>query len=198
MSTTATPYGLKPYTLDGGSPLGLLQEITLTTNTATAFYEGDLVNMGAGVLTPIGTTPTTTRNGNTPWGVFVGVNYYNSQGQYINANTFPANGYTANSAYGPITMLVVTNPDLQFKIQASAAVAVTDIGKNAAVANFGGNAFGVSTVHLLASSINTTNTLGFKIVAIAPGPGNVAGDTYTDVIVIYNQNVHAFRNILGV
>lgn len=198
MSATASPYGLQPFRLDGGSPLGLLQEITLTTNTATAFYQGDLVNVGAGVITPIAATPTTTRNGNTPWGVFVGVNYTNAQGQYINANTFPANGYTANSANGPITMLVATNPDLQFRIQASGPVAVTDIGKNAPVDNFGGNAFGMSTVRLLAASIATSNTLGFKIVDIAPGPGNVAGDLFTDVIVIYNQNVHAFRNILGV
>lgn len=198
MSATSTPYGLQPWHLDGGAPLGLLQEFTLTTNTATAFYEGDLVNMGAGVLTPIAATPTTTRNGNTPWGVFVGVDYYNAQGQLINANTFPANGYTSFNAYGPILMHIASNPDLRFRVQADGAVATTAIGKNAGLKNFGGNAFGISTVQLDSASVNTTNTLGVKIVNIAPGPGNLPGDAYTDVIVIWNQNVHAMRNILGV
>lgn len=199
MATTSSPYGLRPFRLDGGSPLGLLQELTLTANSATAFFEGELVSVNAGVITPIGASPTTTRNANTPWGVFVGVNYFNAQGQLVNANTFPAGGFTSFTAFGPITMLISNNPELFFRVQADGPVALTAIGKNAAIKNFTGNAtFGTSAVQLEAASVNTTNTLGFRIVGIVPGPGNLAGDAFTDVVITYNQNVHALRNILGV
>lgn len=200
MSATSTPYGLDPAFLAGGSPQGVLRAITLTANVATGFFNGDLVNVGAGVATPVTATPTTTRNSNSPTGIFVFCSYFDSNKQFQNAQFFPANGHTSFSAYGPITLYINDNPDVQFKIQASGPVAYTDIGKNAALTNFsaGSTVTGNSKVQLSHSSIATTNTLGVKIIDIAPLIGNAAGDAFTDVICVFNQNVHSYRNILGV
>jgi len=200
MGSTAAYYGLKPIYDVGGSVRGKVQMITLTSNSSTGFFNGDIVNVGAGVATPVTATPTTTRNGNTPWGIFIGANWTDATGQPNYTQYFPANGYTAYSAYGTITLEVVIDPDTMFKVRADGPVAYTDIGKNAPLGNFsaGNTATGNSGVNLVSGSINTTNTLGVKIVDIAPGPGNAAGDAYTEVICVWNQNVHAFRNILGV
>lgn len=200
MSATSTPYGLKPQVQSGGDPLGLARAILLKSNSSTGFFFGDIVNVGAGVATPITATPTTTRNGNSPTGIFVGCSYYNTLGQLQNAQFLPANGYTSYSAYGDITLFIIDNPDVIFQIQASGSVAYTAIGKKAALTNFsaGSTVTGNSKVQLDASSVNTSNTLAVTILDIAPLLGNAAGDTYTDVICMWNQNVHPYRNILGV
>jgi len=200
MAATSAPYGLKPIILAGGSPRGQASAFRLIANTATAFFNGDIVNIGAGVATPVGATPTTTRNGNSPTGIFVGCEYTDANGQLQEAQYFPAAGYTAYQAYGPITLFVIDDPDIRFQIQADGAVENTDIGKNAALTNFGAGSTttGNSKVQLDQSTIDTTNTLGVRIVGISPLVGNAAGDAYTDVICIWNQNVHTYRNILGV
>jgi len=200
MSATSTPYGLEPTVLAGGSPNGVIRSILLTANVATGFFNGDIVNVGAGVATPVTATPTTTRNSNTPTGIFVGCTYFDTNKQFVTANYFPANGYTSFNANGPINILIMDHPDLQFKIQASGSVAYTSIGKNAALTNFsaGSTSTGNSRVQLDAASVAVTNTLGVKIIDIAPIVGNAAGDSFTDVICMFNQNVHSYRNILGV
>ena len=201
MPTTSAPYGLLPIQLTGGGQATAgIRQYKLLSNSSTGFFYGDIVNIGAGVATPVTATPTTTRNGNTPWGIFVGVNYYDTNGQPRWSQYLPANGYTTYSSYGDILLSVMDDPNAVMQVQASGSVANTDIGKNAALTNFsaGSTTTGNSKVQLDQSSINTTNTLGVKIIAIAPGPNNAAGDTYTDVWVRWNQNVHAYNNILGV
>lgn len=200
MSATSAPYGLKPATLIGGSPLGAYRTFPLIANTATGFFFGDIVNIGAGVATPVGATPTTTRNGNSPTGIFAGCSYTDQNGVFQSAPFLPANAFNTFGSFGPITLFIIDNPDVEFHIQASGPVANTDIGKNAALTNFGqgSTVTGNSRVQLNHSTIATTDTLGVKIIAIAPILGNAAGDAFTDVICRWNQNVHTYRNILGV
>lgn len=200
MSATSAPYGLKPLTLVGGSPKGAYRTFPLIANTATGFFFGDIVNIGAGAATPVGATPTTTRNSNSPTGIFVGCSYTDTNGVFQNAQYLPANAYNTFNAFGPITLMIVDDPDVEFQIQASGAVANTDVGKNAALTNFGAGSTvtGNSKVQLDQSTIATSNTLGVKIVGIATNIGNAAGDAFTDVICRWNQNVHTYRNILGV
>lgn len=198
MSSTASPYGLVPYDLVGGAPLGTIREFTLTSNSATGYFYGDIVNMAAGVLTPIGTTPTTTRDGNTPVGIFVGCSYTPAGGGLpVSGQYLPANAITGGATN--VTAYVVDNPDVRFKIQATGSVAYTDIGKNAALSfsTAGSTVTGNSGAALLASSINTTNTLAVRIIDIVNAPGNAAGDSYTDVVCIFNQGVHEYRNPTG-
>ncbi len=89
--------------------------------------------------------------------------------------------------------------DIEFLVQSDETVAYTAIGKNAELASFTGSALtGQSATVVDGSTINTTNTFGLKIVDIGPGPGNAAGDAFTNLVCRWNQNVHPYRNILGV
>ncbi len=202
MPSTAAPYGLIPMDMAGGVPKGVANAYILTTNTATGFFEGDIVNIGAGVVTPIGATPTTARNGNSPWGVFSHCEYTTPAG-FVVSNTFPAAGYTAYAALGPIRLFIYDDPYMEMKVQSSATVAATALGKKAALGNFGAGSTvtGKSAVYLDAATINTTNTLAVTIKRFSPdsvrGTGSPA-ETYVDLIVVWNQNVHALTNILGV
>lgn len=199
MGTTAAYYGLQPVQDVGASVRGKVTNYVLTANVATGFFNGDIVNIGIGVATPVTATPTTTRNGATPWGIFIGANWTDATGTPQYTNYFPANGYTAYSAYGEIKLQLICDPDVQFKVRADGPITYARIGLNAQLGNFsaGSTSTGNSGVNLVASSVATTNTFGVKIIDIAEGPGNAAGDAYTDVICVWNQNVHAFRNILG-
>lgn len=201
MPTTSAPYGIIPIQLvGGGQSTAGIRQYKLLSNTSTGFYYGDIVNIGAGVATPVTATPTTTRNGNTPWGIFVGCSFYDANGQPQYKQYLPASGYTTYSGYGDILLSVMDDPFMTMQIQATGTVANTDIGKKASLTGFsaGSTTTGNSKVSLDQSTINTTNTLAVTIIAIAPGPNNAAGDTYTDVWVRWNQNVHAYTNILGV
>ena len=202
MSASATYRGLVPRDLSGGAYMGAIRQYRLTANTATGIFTGDIVNVGAVVLTPVAATPTTTRNGNTPQGIVVGVTYYD--GTNIRKEPFlPANGYTSFSAYGPIIIEVIPNPDITFMIQANGSVAATAVGKNAALAfGTGSSSTGLSVTRLDQATIATTNTLAVRIVAIPDqdidGGTNAAGDTYTWVLAQWNAGVHADRNATGV
>jgi len=203
MSATAMYRGLVPNRLSGGAYQGRLQEFILTANSATGFFKNDIVNVGAGVITPITATPTTTRNGNTPQGIVTGVAYYNQYGP-VSAMYLPANGYTSFSTYGPITISVLVDPELTFFIQANGSVAATAVGKNAALAGFSsGSTFtGNSAVRLDSATVATTNTLAVRILEIpaqdADGGANAAGDAFTWVRCQWNQGVHADTNATGV
>ncbi len=196
MSATSAPYGLIPVMDVGGSVRGANQRIQLTANSANAFFKGGILNFASGVATPVTATPTTTLGANTPWGVIVGVEYTDSFGPQFKS-WLPANGYTSFSGYGPIYIHVVSDPDVIMKVQASAAITYSELGLNASLLNFGGSTTtGVATIQVNGTPA-TTNTLAVKVIDIALDTNNAAGDAYTDVYVIWNQNVHAKRNILG-
>ncbi len=199
MGAIAAYYGLDPNYDAGSSVTGQVTSYPLTANTATGFFHGDLVHMAVGALTPITATPTTSQAGTTPWGIFIGASWTDANGEDQYTQYFPANGYTSYSAYGAITLRLITDPDIRFKVRADGSVAQAAIGLNAQLGGFsaGSTLTGNSGVNLVASSVATTNTFGVKIINIAPGPDNAAGDAYTEVICVWNQNVHAFRNILG-
>jgi len=97
MPATASPFGLVPLFLAGGSPAGVMRQYTLTANVARAFYQNCVVNVGAGVITPTNATPTTTRDGASPTGIFMQVHYFTSTTEVF-ANYFPSGGYTSYSA----------------------------------------------------------------------------------------------------
>jgi hypothetical protein len=199
MSATAGYNGLQVVFDTSSSVDGQVTSYPLTTNSATGFFNGDIVRMASGVITPVTATPTTTLGAATPWGIFIGAQYTDASGRPQYTQYFPANGYTSFSAYGTITLMVVNDPDVRFEVQADGAITQARIGLNAQLGNFsaGSTVTGNSGVNLVASSVATTNTFGVKIIDIAAGPDNAAGDAFTRVVCIWNQNVHAFKNILG-
>ena len=215
MAATATPYGLKPINLIGGQAFngGSIREYPMTVNSSVAIYNGDVVQIANGQPVAIAATPVGATTAGII-GVAVGVSYtdpvlkYTVFSQYLPANAV-TNGYTN------IRVRVNTDPDQLYMIQGSAAFGTLTngvygaVGKNAALANFGGNAAtGNSTIHLLVgtngASLATTATLAMRIVDVVnlaqignntntPSPS----DAFPEIIVKFNQGVHSYLFATG-
>jgi hypothetical protein len=173
----------------------------MTTDNTYAFYYGCPVNIAAGVLTAIQATPTTTKNGYTPVGIFVGCEYNDPAFGRVFRNYLPASAVTAG--YTGIKCFVEDSPGLIMQVQASGTIAYTAVGKNAELTNFSGSTTtGDSAIKLLYSTINTTSTFAVKIIDLVNPTSSVGlpsapGDTYTDCIVIWNAGVHQYSNATG-
>lgn len=197
MAATAAPYGLRPVKMLGGRyNTNALREIKMATNSATAIFTGDLVSVVLGQPAAATATPTTTASANTPTGVCVGVRFTDPvMKQEQHAQYLPANA--VNLGYTNIYIKVVDDPDMLFMVQADGAVALTAIGRNAALNNFGGSTTtGVSTVRMSAT-VATTATLAVRVVDLITSGQSTPGDAYTDVIVKFNHGVHAHQNATG-
>lgn len=200
MATTSAPYGLVPINLIGGQSFtgGSIRDFSMTTNSATAIFKGDVVQLGAataGQPTALTSTPTTSTAG--VIGVCVGVSYVDPVLKYqVYSNFLPAGAITAG--YTNVAIRVVEDPDQLYQIQGSGSVTLANIGKNAALTNFGGSTTtGNSTVQLNQSTIANTSTLAVRIVDLVNGPLSVPGDAYTDCIVKFNFGVHTYYQSAG-
>jgi len=214
MASTSSPYGLKPINLIGGQAFngGVIRDIPLVANTATAFAVGNVIQLGAtGIPASIAATPLAIDIPNADdatagiVGVCVGVSYvdptlgYQVFGQYL-----PANAIT--SGYTNVLIRVCDDPDQLYQIQGSDAFGTLTngpagaIGKNAALGNFGQNATtGLSTINLVVGadggSLAATTTLAMRVVDVVE---ESALDAYPDLIVKFNVGVHSYTNALGV
>jgi len=198
MSATASPYGLLPVKLIGSQVYaGSIREFAMTTNSSTAIFCGDLINLTTGQPAAVTSSPTTTYGTSTPVGVCVGVRYQDpTMGYYLNGMYLPADAIT--NGYKNVFIQVVDDPDTIFRIQADDTVAATALGKNAPIAyTVGSTTTGRSKVALDASAIATTNTLALRIVGFPDEPGSKVGDAFTDCFVKFNQGVHAYQNATG-
>lgn len=190
MSLTAAPYGLRPVNLLGGQPYngGAIRQVPMTVNSAVAIGAGDVVLIGAasaGQPTAAAATVTTSTGG--VMGVCVGVSFIDpvlKQQQF--ANSLPAGAVTAG--YTDIKIFVNDDPNQLYQLQSAGAVARIVQGKFCALENFGVGAYGNSTIR--GSTPANTATLAMRIVDFASTPG----DTYTDLIVKFNQGVLMWQN----
>ncbi len=203
MAAVSSPYGLRPLqNITPAYQTGGWREFPMTTNSANGLYYGDLVNITAGQPSRITATPTTTLGTATPVGVFIGCSYIDpalKQQQF--ANFLPPNAVT--NGYTNIIIRVIDDPDALFVVQADGVVTrAAGLGRNAPLANLsGGSSFtaatGNSRVQLSAAGLATTNTLAVRIVDFVESTTSTAGDAFTDVIVKFNQGVHAYQQATG-
>jgi hypothetical protein len=215
MAATSSPYGLKPINLIGGQSFngGVIRDIVLSDNVATAFYTGSVIVLDAnGNPATIAATPiapefaATSVNGTAGIvGVCMGVQYtdptlgYTLWGQYL-----PANAIT--SGYTDVIIRVCDDPDQLYQIQGTAAFGTLTngpagaVGKNAALQGFTGSATtGLSNGALIVgtngASLAATQTLAMRIVDVSSA---TALDAFPDLIVKFNFGVHSYYNQLGV
>lgn len=190
MASVASPYGLKPVQLIGGQAYsgGIIREIPMTVNSATAIFTGDVITIGAASAgQPSAATATVTTSSAGVVGICVGVRYVSPDTkQPLYAQYLPANAIT--NGYTQVFIRVCDDPDQLYQVQAVGSVAASVIGKFAALENFGGNtATGLSTIRL--STPANTGTLAVRIVDFVD-----AGSNFTDCIVKFNQGVHMYYN----
>jgi hypothetical protein len=214
MAATSSPYGLKPINLIGGQAFngGVIRDIVLSDNVATAFYTGAVIVLDAnGNPSAITASPTGMDIPNAAdadagiLGVCLGVQYtdptlgYSLWGQYLPANAL-------NNGYSNVLIRVCDDPDQLYQIQGTAAFGTLTngpagaVGKNAALSGFSGSATtGLATTALAVgtngASLAATSTLAMRIVDVVSAS---ATDAYPDIIVKFNMGVHSYTNSLGV
>jgi len=197
MATTASPYGLRPLNLIGGTPFaGSTRMIKIASGYAADIFNGDIVQVHTDgtitKVTDVGTDADPFPAGTV--GVFVGCAYTDPTYGFTTRNYWPTGTVAADAvAY------VVDDPNALFAIQADAAVAQTLLHTNMGVNQTAGNtATGNSKVSLDVATSATTATIAFKVVGFVDSTTSTVGDAFTDVIVKFNPSSHAYTAGLGV
>jgi hypothetical protein len=189
--TVSAPYGFKPINrLDGMAYAGAIRQIPVTQ--AGAMYNGDVVELGVGGV--VGTATSLTANAKI--GVFVGCQYVNSQGQTVQAQSYPGSAAASNAlAY------VVDDPYAVFQVAvttaggAIATVTRAAVGTNVtALAGTPSAATGNSGASILNTSPAVTATFPFRVIAVVPESA-ASPTTFTEVIV--KINLHQYNTALG-
>jgi hypothetical protein len=193
-SVTA-PYGLVPInSVDGKPYAGATRQLPIASTYNTAIFNGDIVAVvdgGTIALSGVAADSTTTA-ANYTYGVFVGVQYVNAQGQTVQAQYYPGNA-AATSAIA----YVVDDPMAAFKVAVVAANSVVQtvnqsvVGINMAVQQEspqGNTATGNSNTGVLVPTDNLGNaaTLPVRVVSVIPETAT-GTNAFTEVVVKLNN-----------
>ena len=169
------PYGLVPINRVDFMPYaGATRQLPIASTYNTAIFNGDIVLVTGGNIRKSGVTTdaTTDQANNATYGVFVGVQYVNSQGQTVQAQYYPGNA-AASSAVA----YVVDDSQAAFK------VAITFSG-NATVTTANASVVGTNLQIRQGTGSSTTGNSGLSVVAPVAGTGNAAALPVRAVAVI--------------
>jgi hypothetical protein len=191
-SVTA-PYGLVPInSVDGKPYAGATRQLPIASTYNTAIYNGDIVALvDGGTIALSGVTnDSTTTAANYTYGVFVGVQYVNAQGQTVQAQYYPGNA-AATSAVA----YVVDDPMAAFKVAVVYANSVVTtvnqsiVGVNMAIDQGTGSATtGNSGAGVLVATDNAGNAATLPVRAVSVVPETATGtNAFTEVVVKLNN-----------
>ena len=191
-SVTA-PYGLVPInSVDGKPYAGATRQLPIASTYNTAIYNGDIVALvDGGTIALSGVTnDSTTSAANYTYGVFVGVQYVNAQGQTVQAQYYPGNA-AATSAVA----YVVDDPMAAFKVavvNSSSVVQTVNqsvVGINMAIDQGTGSATtGNSGFGVLVPTDNLGNAATLPVRAVSVIPETATGtNAFTEVVVKLNN-----------
>ena len=191
--TVSAPYGLVPINRVDGMPYaGAIRQLPIASTYNTAIFNGDIVRVAAGgtIQKSTVTVDSTTAAANNTYGVFMGVQYVNSQGQTVQAQYYPGNA-AASSAVA----YVVDDPMAAFKVavtySGNATVTTVNqsiVGTNMSVRQGTGSATtGDSAVSVYATDAQgNAAALPVRVVEVVPATASSAG-AYTEVVVKLNN-----------
>ena len=184
MANTNTPFGFRQYSGTGSAPTYEQVAMTIASGNSTAIYFGDpVVPLNTGYIAQAAS------NSIQIAGIFVGCKYLSvSQKRTVWSNYWPG-----SDANGDVEAYVVNDPNAKFVAQSdSTGVAFADINANIGFAiGTGNSATGISGAYLDTSTLNTTNTLPFRVVSLVSAPPGANG-TQSGA---YNWAVVAFNNV---
>jgi hypothetical protein len=189
MAAVAAPYGLRLTNMQGGQyathGMRLMPIVVGSGTYATAIFNGDLVDLTAGLITKnVGTTTAT------PIGVFMGCEYEDTAMGLFHRNYWPASTpiKTGTTAWA----YVLDDPDALFEIQAAGPITQASLGLNADLTNPANTpaqlVTGRSIVAMAATAPSTGAARPLRIVDFVRRPGSAVGDLFTDVIVRLNTH----------
>lgn len=191
--TVNAPYGFEPINrIDGMPYAGATRLIPIASTYNTAIFAGDLVQIvSAGTVQKFAGTTT-----GSPVGVFMGVQYVNSLGQFTPAQYYPGTSVTEAFA------IVVDDPMAAFRVAVTAAnstmssAAQAAVGSNMSVlAGTGDTATGNSGSSVLAGSEANTAGLPMRVIATVDET-KTGADAFVELIV--KINLHQYTNTTGV
>jgi hypothetical protein len=180
MSSTSQPFGLRP----AYSPSGVIRP---TAYTIASAYGANLLQNQPVKIGADGTLQAAAI-GDRFIGSFQGVEFTDSDGRRRVSNK-----WTASTVASDIVAYATLDPSIVFEIQANGSIAITDIGSQADVTTItaGSTVTGLSAVMLNTATLTDSANAMLRIINIAPGPDNAAGDSFTvvQVQVSEHQNV---------
>lgn len=191
--TVSAPYGLQPINrFDGIAYAGATQQLPIASTYNTAIFNGDIVYVTNGTIAKSVVTSNVSSAANTAtYGVFMGVQYVNSQGQTVQAQYYPG-----NSAASSAIAYVVVDPVAEFKtaVTFSGNATVTTVNGSIVGANMevrqgtGSTTTGDSAVSAVVPATGTGNasTLPLRVVAVVPETATNL-TAFTEVIVKLNN-----------
>jgi hypothetical protein len=192
--TVSAPYGLDPVNrIDFMPYAGATRQLPIASTYNTAIYNGDIVMVKGGSIIKSNVTvdSTTDNTANLTYGVFMGVQYVNTQNQTVQAQYYPGNA-AATSAIA----YVVDDAAAAFKVAITYSGNATITTANASVVGTnlsirqgtGSTSTGDSAVSVIAPVSGTGNAaaLPVRVVAVVPETASSAGN-YTEVIVKLNN-----------
>ena len=163
--TVSAPYGLEAINRVDFMPYaGATRQLPIASTYNTAIFNGDIVMVkGGSIIKSTVTVDSTTDNtANLTYGVFVGVQYVNSQQQTVQAQYYPGNA-AASSAVA----YVVDDSQAAFK------VAITFSG-NTTVTTANSSVVGTNLSIRQGTGSTTTGNSGLSVIAPVIGSGNAA------------------------
>ena len=191
--TVDAPYGLVPInSVDGKPYAGATRQLPIASTYNTAIFNGDIVRVAAGgtIEKSTVTVDSTTAAANNTYGVFMGVQYTNTQGQTVQAQYYPGNAAASNAvAY------VVDDPMAAFKVavtfSGNATITTVNqsiIGTNMSVRQGTGSTItGDSAVSVYATNAaGSAAALPVRVVEVVPATATSAG-AFTEVVVKLNN-----------
>jgi hypothetical protein len=193
-SVTA-PYGLVPInSVDGKPYAGATRQLPIASTYNTAIFNGDVVTVvDGGTIALSGVSDNSTGSAaNYTYGVFVGVQYVNSQGQTVQAQYYPGNA-AASSAIA----YVVDDPMAAFKVavvHANSVVTTVNssiVGVNMAIQQEvpqGNTTTGNSNTGVLVATNDAGNAATLPVRAVSVVPETATGaNAFTEVVVKLNN-----------
>ena len=184
MANTNAPFGFRQYSGTGSAPTYEQVPVRIAYN-ASAIYYGDPVQPDSNGYVVVG-SPGTTQIA----GIFQGCKYLSvAQKRTVWSNYWPGSDVASSNI---VEGYIINDPNAKWVAQTGATGATAaDINANVNFAIGTGNAAsGISGAYVDMSTVNTTNTLPFRIVGLdvdPPGtPGTEAG-AYNLVIVAFNN-----------
>jgi len=188
MSATASPRGLVPVGLLGGTPFaGSTRSYPIKSGYNTTIYNGDIVGIGTG-----GNAGHMIKEAHpgeiNPVGVFLGCSYTDpSTGQHTHSNRYPANTVASD-----ILAVVSCDPNTVYEIQADGAVTQANLGQTIDVTGASGNDVNGNSTMAADQSTIADAALLLRIVDFVSRPESTVGDAKTDLIVMFNPAQHIY------
>jgi len=191
MAATASPYGFVPVNRLGGYENGSFRQLKVTNSYGTSMFYGDVAELAATGTIELDTATSSTR----PIGVFQGCSFTDPN---LNYKLF-SQMWTASTVATDILAHVADDPRQIFQVQGDEAIAQTGLGNNCDLITYaaGNTNLGKSIMALDAGNIATTGTFPVRIIDFVDGPDSSVGDGFTDVLVMWNADIHQYDLALG-